>query len=221
MVQKLLLGLLIMAILLTDNFWKADNTVGGHSNGGLFQLCFETIESEYGDGESDIYNGQKEAIMKISYRAGLYQQAINNLSDFILPNIELTTTEKTAGQDYFKDIISNRMTEPVWRMMNLAKTKNSELYYKIKRAAELEYYEDPNLYLEVHDFLKENGIIKQILDWLKKERKKTIKEIKMVEKSFNMNNPAVKQGFDLWKESFVIMTHNKFIKQLKEDYRIK
>lgn len=60
----------------------------------------------------------------------------------------------------------------------------------------------------------------KVINWLKSEKKRMLKEIRKVEKHFDTSNPVVKEGFDLWKQSMEIMTHNKFLEQLKIDYEI-
>ena len=203
-----------------SQFWKMDNFVGAMSNGVLNQICFKIVELEFGTNNLDLFNGNYAKFKKICHQNGLHLQSINNLSDFIIPNKYLTTSEKIAGEDYMKDIISDRMTEPIFKMLKIAKKEDPGLYVDILNAAKTLKYPDSEFPNRVHNFLKQHGIVKEIILWLKSEKKRILKEIKQIEKSFDLENIDIKESFDLWKEITVIMTNNKFIKQLKIDYEL-
>ncbi len=204
-----------------NNFWKMDNSVGGFTNGTLYQMCFEIITREFDPSENqDLFKGKKENIFKICYQNGLHLQAINNASDFMIPNKEITTAEKIAGEDYMKDIISDRMTEPTYKLLKIAQDTDPDLFNEVVTAANTGEYVNKDLPMKVHAFLKQHSIIKEIIEWLKNEQKRLHKDISKISKNFDLDNPHVKEGFGLWKQAVNINTHNKFIKQLKIDYEI-
>ena len=112
------------------------------------------------------------------------------------------------------------MTFVSWKMLRRSWYMNKELYSEILESAKNNKYKK-GFYERVHIFLKNEKIIDSVIFYLKKEKYRMLKEIKTIENLFDQNNPNIKQGFAMWKISLNILTHNKFIKQLKIDYEIK
>ena len=177
--------------------------------GALYAYCFELVR--------DYFNIQmdkktSEAIFRIGVEFGRGVQINGDLSDFMIPNDLVSTTEKRPQKDYFIDIRTDRLTYPTWLLLRYAEINDLELFALTIKSAEDRRYPNKDFYWRIHECLKSQGIIKIILDYLSNEQERLIREVRQL--SFNS------EGMDLWIGSMQIFTHNKFQKQLKKDYMI-
>lgn len=176
--------------------------------GALFAYCFEIVD-EYFELKTDPKLLAK--IRKIMLEFGRTLQISGDLSDFLIPNELMSTTEKRPKKDYFIDIRTDRLTYPVWLLMKYSEKKNPTLHRElINSAKNREYPKD--FYWKVHKFIKEQKIVEEILTFLKHEKNRLTKDIEKL----GIKN----EGTKLWKMSMFILTGNKFVKQLKIDYKI-
>jgi len=193
----------------SQRFWKLYNIRNTKSIAGLLSpFCFELVSQYFR------CNVQKETlsrIVKMMTRFGACVQIINDVSDLMMPNPIITSTEKRPVKDYFVDIRDDRLTYPIWLLLNNSKRDNRQLFLKIIKSAKNKKY-NKGFEEKVFNYIKEKGIMEEIISFLKKEEKHMRKEIKKL----NIKN----HGTDLLKILSAMITHNKFLVQIKKDYTL-
>jgi hypothetical protein len=197
-------------------YWKLANIRNFDAVGNLYSYIIEILDLGF---ELNLDLGLKEKMKLLAEQFGANVEVNGDLADFLIPSELCGTAEKRAKKDFFVDIKCNILTFATWKMLRRSSHINIELYNEILGSAKTGTYK-VGFYERVHDFLKQEKIIQSVLIYLKKEKTRMLKEIKIVEKSFDLTNSEVDKGFAMWKISLNILTHNKFIKQLKEDYEI-
>lgn len=188
-------------------FWKAYSR--NHSIpdvGGLYAYCFDIVD-EYFELHTPAETMAK--IRKINLEFGRSHQIDGDLSDFIIPNEQVSTTEKRPQKDYFIDIRTDRLTYPIWLLLKKSKAERPELFEEVKKVARERAYGE-GFYARVHAFLKETKIVEEVLGYTRKERNRLRQEIDKL----GIKN----KGAELWKSALAILTDNKFVRQLKMDY---
>lgn len=176
--------------------------------GGLLAYCFEIVDEYF---ELKTSSETLAKIRKINLEFGRAGQIDGDLSDFIIPNEQVSTTEKRPQKDYFIDIRTDRLTYPTWLLLIRSKKDRPELFQEIRRVAR-ERVHDGEFYQHVHDYLKESGIVAEVLGFVRKERNRLRHEIDKL----GIKN----EGTKLWKAAMAILTDNKFVRQLKSDYQL-
>ena len=149
-------------------------------------------------------------IIKIQLEFGRALQINGDLSDFIIPNDKVATTEKRPKKDYFIDIRTDRLTYPSWLLLKHSEKDNPELHKEIIKSAKKRKY-SKGFYEKVYNYIKKKEITQEVLNFIKYEEKRLLKEID----SLNINN----EGRILWKCSILGLTKNKFAKQIKLDFK--
>ncbi len=174
--------------------------------GALYAYCFELVR--------DYFNIQldkvtTDSIYKIGIKFGRGIQINGDLSDFMIPNELVYTTEKRPQKDYFIDIRTDRLTYPTWLLLKFAESNDLKLFEEVINSAKHRSYSE-SFYFSVHQCIKEQKIVEKILTFLKSEKEKLVYEIEKLSLS--------KDGSDLWIGSMAILTNNKFQRQIKKDY---
>lgn len=217
--RRCLRGFLTVEIDLTiTNFERLENEgdfwTAYHRNhciadvGELYAYCFEIVDEYF---MLETPDKQMRKIRKIMLEFGATLQVNGDISDFITPTDLISTTEKRPRKDYFIDIRTDRMTYPIWLLLKKCKTENPELFQEIKRVAK-ERISSDDFYWRIHTYLKESGIVKEVLGHIRKQKNRLMREIDKL----NIDN----EGSKLWKASLLILTDNKFARQVKIDYEI-
>lgn len=188
------------------SFWKLYNIHGTQGTGVLYSYCFQIVQ-QYFDVKIDAAKMLRlDNMMQIF---GRNLQVINDTSDLMIPNKNLTTTEKRAIKDYFIDIRTNRLTYPIWLLLNGTKKDDPQLHQDIIDSARNRQYKDE--FIErVVGYIKKTQLMNEIYSFLRKEEKRMKKEIDRL----GMDN----RGADLLKILSLIYTHNKFLDQMRKDY---
>jgi len=175
--------------------------------GALYAYCFEIVHDYF---ELNLDQKFLDKINKISFEFGRGLQVNGDLSDLIIPNEFIATTEKRPQKDYFIDIRTDRLTYPSWLLLTRAEKDDKQLFKAIVKSAEIRKYPNSKFYSRIHNSLRKYGIVDEVLSFLNKEKKRLMKEInKLV-----VNNA----GAELWKSSIIVLVNNKFRKQIKGDY---
>jgi len=174
--------------------------------GALYAYCFEIVRDYF---NIKIDEKVMNHIIKIQLEFGRALQINGDLSDFIIPNDKVATTEKRPKKDYFIDIRTDRLTYPSWLLLKYSEKDNPKLHKEIINSAKNRKYEK-GFYEKVYAYINEKSIAQEVLSFIKHEEKRLIKEIN----SLNINN----EGSKLWKCSILGLTKNKFAKQIKLDY---
>ena len=191
------------------DFWTAYNRNHCIADvGELYAYCFEMVDEYF---MLKTPNKQMSKIRKIMLEFGATLQVNGDISDFIVPNDLISTTEKRPRKDYFIDIRTDRLTYPIWLLFKKCKTENPELFKEIKKVAKEKISSD-EFYWRVHAYLKESGIIKEVLGYIRKQKNRLLREIDKL----GIKN----EGLKLWKAALLILTDNKFARQIKRDYDI-
>lgn len=188
-------------------FWKLYNIRNMKSIAGVLSpFCFELVHQYF---RCDISKENLSRITKMMTRFGACVQIINDVSDLMIPNPTLTSAEKRPKKDYFADIRDNRLTYPVWLLLNNSKKDNHKLFLKIIKSAKNKKY-NKGFEKEVFNYIKKKNLMNEIICFLKNEEKIMKKET---------NKLSIKnRGADLLKILSVMITHNKFLVQIKKDY---
>jgi len=191
------------------DFWTAYNRNHCIADvGELYAYCFEMVDEYFMLKTS---HKQMSKIRKIMLEFGATLQVNGDISDFIIPNDLISTTEKRPRKDYFIDIRTDRLTYPIWLLLKKCKIENPGLFKEIKRVAK-ERASNNDFYWRVHGYLKESGIIKEILGYTRKQKNRLLREIDKLD--------IENEGLKLWKAALLILTDSKFIRQLKSDYQL-
>ncbi|MFZ4648810.1 MAG: hypothetical protein ACOYMB_04270 [Patescibacteria group bacterium] len=189
-------------------FWKAysDNHCIPDV-GALYAYCFELVSDYF---EIKLDQKTADAIYKIGIYFGRGVQINGDLSDFMIPNNLVCTTEKRPQKDYFIDIRTDRLTYPTWLLLKFAEKNDRKLFKEVIRSAENRAYPDESFYFKVHRCLKKQGMIHKMLEFLKNEKERLSEEIA----DLKLNQ----EGTNLWLGSIEILVHNKFQRQIEKDY---
>jgi len=188
-------------------FWKLYNIRNMKSIAGVLSpFCFELIAQYF---KCNVPKEDLSKIVKMMTRFGACVQIINDVSDLMIPNPTITSTEKRPVKDYFVDIRDNRLTYPIWLLLNNSKKDNRQLFLEIIKSAKNKKY-NKGFEKKVFSYIKKKDIMEEIISSLKSEEKHMRKEIDKL----NIKN----QGIDLLKILSVMITHNKFLVQIKRDY---
>ena len=198
-------------------YWKLANVRNFDAVGNLYSYIIDILVLGF---ELNLDLKLVNKIKSLAEQFGANVEVNGDLADFIIPNELCSTAEKRPKKDYFVDIKCNILTYTTLKALRRSKYINQILYNEIIESAKTGKYEI-GFYSRFHNFLKQELVVQRVLDYLKKEKIRMLKEIKAIEKSFDIKDVGVSQGFAMWKISLNILTHNKFIKQLKEDYEIK
>ena len=189
------------------DFWRAYSKNHAIPDvGALYGYCFEMVKDYF---KVDVDEKKMKKITEIGWEFGRGIQMNGDISDFIIPNEKIHTTEKRPKKDYFIDIRTDRLTYPSWLLLKYSEKDNPTLHEEVIESATKRKYTE-GFYEKVHNYLKEKGIVKKVLEFNKKEKKRLSKEID----SLQINN----EGTGLWKASILLLTRNKFIRQIKLDY---
>ena len=191
------------------DFWIAYNRNHCIADvGELYAYCFEMVNEYFMLKTPD---KQMRKIRKIMLEFGATLQINGDISDFIIPNDLISTTEKRPRKDYFIDIRTDRLTYPIWLLLKKCKTENPELFKEIKKVAK-ERISSDEFFWHVHAYLKKSEIIKEVLGYIRKQKNRLLREIDKL----GIEN----EGLKLWKAALLILTDNKFARQIKRDYDI-
>ncbi len=174
--------------------------------GALYGYCFELVKDYF---EIKIDERIMKKIIKIGFDFGRDLQINGDISDFIIPNEKVHTTEKRPKKDYFIDIRTDRLTYPSWLLLKHAEKDNLELHNEIMESAKNRKYEK-GFFEKIYKYLKEKKIVKEVLEFNKDEKKRLFEEINSLE----INN----EGTNFWKASILLLIKNKFAKALRLDY---
>ncbi len=174
--------------------------------GALYGYCFELVKDYF---EIKIDEEKMKKIIHIGWEFGRDLQINGDISDFIIPNEKIHTTEKRPKKDYFIDIRTDRLTYPIWLLLKQTEKDNLKLHKEIIESAKNRKYEK-GFFVKVYKYLKEKEIIKEVLEFNKNEKKRLFKEID----SLQINN----EGIKLWKAALLFLVKNKFAKVLRLDY---
>jgi len=192
-----------------QRFWKLYNIRNMKSIAGVLSpFCFELVSQYFG---CNVPKEKLSRIVKMMTRFGACVQIINDVSDLMIPNPDITSTEKRPVKDYFVDIRDDRLTYPIWLLLNNTKRDNRRLFLEIIKSAKNKKY-NKGFEKKVFNYVKEKSVMKEIISFLKQEEKKMRKEIKRL----NIKN----HGTDLLKIISAMIAHNKFIVQIKKDYAL-
>ena len=187
-------------------FWKLYNIHGTQGTGVLYSYCFQIVQQYFDLKISQDKMLRLDGMMQVF---GRNLQIINDASDLMVPNLNLTTTEKRAVKDYFIDIRTNRLTYPIWLLLNATKKDDIKLHKDIIQSAKERVYKDK--FIErVVEYIKKTQIMNEIYNFLRYEEKRMKKEIDKLK----MEN----RGADLLKILSLIYSHNKFLDQIRKDY---
>jgi len=189
-----------------NKFWKAYNLHGTQGTGILDSYCFQIVDQYF---DLKIPSDKMQKLDRIIQVFGRNLQIINDTSDLMIPNPELTTSEKRPIKDYFVDIRTNRLTYPIWLLLNKSKKENLKLHEEILESAQKRQYRQ-GFMERVFSFIKESGLMNEIVSFLKKEEERMKKEVD----SLGVKN----RGSDLLKILSIVVAHNKFLVQIKKDY---
>lgn len=174
--------------------------------GALYGYCFELVKDYF---EINIDEKTMEKIIKIGFDFGRDLQINGDISDFIIPNEKIHTTEKRPKKDYFIDIRTDRLTYPTWLLLKYSEKGNPELHKEVIESAKNRKYKE-GFFEKVYNYLQEKEIIKEVLEFNKNEKKRLFKEID----SLGLND----EGANFWKASILLLIKNKFVKVLRLDY---
>jgi len=191
-----------------DIFWKAysDNHCIPDV-GALYGYCFELVHDYFKLGLDKKF---LERIYQVGFEFGRGLQMNGDLSDFLVPNELVATTEKRAVKDYFIDIRTDRLTYPSWLLLTELEKEDSPLFNQIMTSAQKRTYPDENFYFYVHKALKKRNIVPQVIRFLRHEKKRLTGVIR--------NIGITNEGSELWKASIVLLVSNKFLRQIRQDY---
>lgn len=189
-----------------DDYWLAyarHHAIPGV--GGLYAYCFGIVKEYFNiDIEAKILN----KISKILLEYGRCMQINNDLSEFMLPDSDITTTEKRKT-DYFIDIRTDRLSYGVWLIMRHAKENNKSLYQEILASAQDGKYLQ-NFFESLTTYIKQYRILDKGINLLKHEYKRLYNEVEKL--------PLNSEGKHLWQMSLLTLVNNKFLRKIKEDY---
>lgn len=174
--------------------------------GALYAYCFEIVKDYF---QIEVDPKTMKKIIKIGLEFGRIIQINGDLSDFIIPNSNVHTTEKRAKKDYFIDIRTDRLTYPSWLLLKKTEIDNIKLHNEIINSAKERKYEN-GFYEKVYEYIKEKGIAKEVLDFMNHEEKRLLRNVK----SLKIKN----NGTDLLRYSIIAFGKNKFKRQIKIDY---
>jgi hypothetical protein len=177
--------------------------------GALYAYCFELVSDYF---EIKVDKAISNAIFKIGIELGRGIQINGDLSDFMIPNDLVFTTEKRPQKDYFIDIRTDRLTYPIWLLLKFAEENDQNLFDKIISSAKDRVYPDQLFYFMVHKTMKDQGMIQTVLEFLREEEKRLMFEVQRL--------PFSPDGINLWLGSIAILTHNKFQRQIEKDYSL-
>lgn len=177
--------------------------------GALYAYCFELVINFF---EIQLDKTITDTIFRIGVEFGRGIQINGDLSDFMIPNDSVATTEKRAQKDYFIDIRTDRLTYPTWLLLKCAENDNPLLFKSIMDSAKNRAYPDESFFFTVHKFMEDQGIVRKVLGFLTEEEKRLVQEVQKI--------PGAQDGINLWVGSIAILTHNKFRRQLEEDYSL-
>jgi hypothetical protein len=177
--------------------------------GALYAYCFELV--------IDYFNVKIDKVLasnifKVGMEFGRGVQINGDLSDFMIPNNLVFTTEKRPQKDYFIDIRTDRLTYPIWLLLKFTEKNNQNLFTKIVDSAKNRTYPDENFYFAVYNCFKDQGIVQTVLAFLREEKNRLIKETQ----GFDLK----RAGLELWSGAISILTNNKFQRQIEKDYGI-
>lgn len=195
-----------------DYFWKlySDNHCIPDV-GALYAYCFELVYDYF---EINLDLNLVYSLQEIGFHFGRGLQINGDISDFMIPNKNMATTEKRPEKDYFIDLRTNRITYPSWLLMDeLQKSENKEdmvLLQEIISSAENRIYPNEYFYNKVYSALKKFDIVKKIYVYLRHEKERLIKVIS----SLGIEN----EGSQLLKLHMVVLNNNKFKKALLDDF---
>jgi geranylgeranyl pyrophosphate synthase len=192
-----------------SRFWKLYNIRNMKSIAGVLSpFCFELVSQYF---RCEVSKETLSRIIKMMTRFGACVQIINDVSDLMIPSSTITSAEKRPVKDYFADIKDNRLTYPIWLLLNNSKKDNPRLYKEIIESAKNKRYRK-GFQKRVFEYVKKKIIMNELISFLKREEKNMRKEIKKL----NTKN----RGTGLLKILSVMITHNKFLAQIKKDYEL-
>lgn len=177
--------------------------------GALYAYCFELVSDYF---KIKLDKTISDAIFRIGVELGRGIQINGDLSDFMVPNDLVFTTEKRPQKDYFIDIRTDRLTYPTWLLLNYAEKNDQKLFSEVISSAENRAYPDQLFYFRVHKVMKDQGVIQKVLKFLKDEEVRLTANVKKL--------PLNPEGIALWIGSIAILTHNKFQRQIEKDYSL-
>lgn len=177
--------------------------------GALYAYCFELVSDYF---KIKLDKDVADAIFKIGVELGRGIQINGDLSDFMIPNDLVFTTEKRPQKDYFIDIRTDRLTYPTWLLLKYAEKNDQNLFNEVMNSAKNRKYPSSSFYFTVHQAMKDQKVIEKVLNFLKDEEERL---------SFSVQKlPLNLEGANLWISSIAILTHNKFQRQIEKDYSI-
>lgn len=188
-------------------FWKAYSS--NHcipDVGSLYAYCFEVVDDYF---ELHTDPSTMARVRKIMLEFGRAMQVSGDLSDFIRPNANLSTTEKRPTKDYFIDIRTDRLTYPVWLLLRSTAIHAPDLHAETRRVAEERRIPD-GYYERVQRFMQQNRLMHDPLRFLVHEKRRLSREITKLQ----LND----EGTSLWQAALVILVENKFLKQVRAEF---
>ncbi len=177
--------------------------------GYLYAYCLEIVREYF---QIPVEQEVIDKLFRIGCELGRGVQINGDLSDFMIPNNLISTTEKRPDKDYFIDIRTNRLTYPTWLLLDYSEKNDPELFAELIKSAEDRAYPNEQFYFKVHDCLQQQEMIQKILAFLRAEQERLTLEIKAL--------PLNQAGIDLLLGAIEILTHNKFQRQIEKDFQI-